>query len=124
MKKNKTSKAPDAYASAITAATGTPCVAEHRFHPVRRWRFDYALPEAKVAIEIDGGLWTYGRHNRAAGYIADMEKLNAATLLGWRVLRFTPRQQWTTEAIDTIARAVAEHPGQRCLASSGKTKDH
>lgn len=123
MKKNKTSKAPDAYARAITAATGTPCVAEHRFHPVRRWRFDYALPEAKVAIEIDGGLWTYGRHNRAAGYIADMEKLNAAALLGWRVLRFTPAQQWTAAAITAIAEAAHAAAGGRCRTFPPKMSD-
>lgn len=67
-------------------------VAEFRFHPVRRWRFDWAWPERKVAVEIDGGIWTRGRHTRGAGFLADMEKLNTAALLGWRVLRFTPAQ--------------------------------
>lgn len=63
-------------------------VAEFRFHPDRRWRFDYAWPDRKVAVEIDGGVWIQGRHNHPTGYLRDMEKLNAAAELGWRVLRF------------------------------------
>jgi very-short-patch-repair endonuclease len=63
-------------------------VAEFRFHPERRWRFDWAFPERKIAVEIDGGVWIAGRHNRGSGYLADMEKLNAAAEAGWRVLRY------------------------------------
>ena len=67
-------------------------VAEFRFHPVRRWRFDLAVPSAKVAVEIDGGVWTGGRHSGGKGQIKDMEKMNAAAIAGWRVLHFTPQQ--------------------------------
>lgn len=63
---------------------------EYTFHPHRKWRFDYAWPLHKVAVEIEGGAFTQGRHTRGAGFIADMEKYNAAVLLGWRVLRFVP----------------------------------
>ena len=65
-------------------------VAEYRFHPTRRWRFDYAWPApVMVAVELDGGAYSNGRHTRGAGYEADAEKLNAAAVMGWRVLRFT-----------------------------------
>jgi hypothetical protein len=40
---------------------------EHRFHPVRRWRFDAAFPARKVAVELDGGIFAAGRHTRGAG---------------------------------------------------------
>ena len=63
--------------------------AEFRFHPVRRWRFDYAWPASLIALELDGGTWTRGRHTRGAGYRGDCEKLNAATSMGWRVFRVT-----------------------------------
>jgi very-short-patch-repair endonuclease len=63
---------------------------EHRFHPVRRWRFDYAFVDKKLAIEIEGGCFVQGRHTRGAGFSGDMEKYNQATILGWRVLRYTP----------------------------------
>lgn len=67
-------------------------VSEYRFAPPRRWRFDLAWPEFMVALEIEGGVWKYGRHNRGKGYIGDMEKYNNATLLGWRVIRVTHDQ--------------------------------
>jgi very-short-patch-repair endonuclease len=72
------------------ALPGKKVVTEHRFHPVRRWRFDIAIPELKIAIEIEGGAWVNGRHTRASGFIKDMEKYNSAVLLGWRLFRYAP----------------------------------
>lgn len=66
-------------------------VAEYRFHPSRMWRADFAIPSAKILIEIDGGVWSGGRHTRGSGFVGDMEKLNAAAVLGYRVLRFQPK---------------------------------
>lgn len=65
-------------------------IPEYKFHPLRRWRADYAWPLHMVIVEIDGGVWTGGRHTRGKGFIADQQKLNAAALLGYRVLRYTP----------------------------------
>lgn len=62
---------------------------EFRFHPSRKWRFDRAWPELRLAVEIDGGTWNGGRHTRPAGYAEDCDKLNTAALMGWTVLRFT-----------------------------------
>lgn len=69
-------------------------VKELRFYPERRWRFDYAFPVLKVAIEIDGAVWAQGRHNRPAGYLADMEKLNTAASMGWLVLRISTDERF------------------------------
>ncbi len=55
----------------------------------RRFRFDFAWPEAKVYVEVEGGVWVRGRHNRPKGFNTDAEKYNLAALLGWRGLRFT-----------------------------------
>ena len=63
---------------------------EHKFDAKRRWRFDYAWPERMIALEVEGGVWTAGRHTRGAGFIKDMEKYNRAAVLGWRLLRVTP----------------------------------
>lgn len=71
---------------------GLGAVAEYKFHPTRKWRFDFAFVEQKVAVEQEGAIWTYGRHNRPIGMIKDMEKYNAAAELGWRVLRYQPRK--------------------------------
>jgi len=62
---------------------------EVRFHPVRRWRFDFAWPAHRVAVEMDGGIFTGGRHVRGPQYSAGCEKRNAAVVLGWRVLTYT-----------------------------------
>lgn len=85
---------------------GVEVVKEHVFHFTRKWRFDYAIPALKVAIEIDGGVWNYGRHNRAQGYINDMEKLNTAASLGWVVLRFTTHDRLKTSTLDLIRKTV------------------
>lgn len=69
---------------------GRPLSAEHRFAPPRRWRFDFADLIAMVAVEVDGGAYSGGRHTRGAGFEADCEKLNTAALLGWTVFRVTP----------------------------------
>lgn len=63
---------------------------EHRFATHRRWRFDYAWPDRMVALEVEGGVWTQGRHTRGKGYLADIEKYNAAQVMGWTVIRCTP----------------------------------
>lgn len=92
---------------------GLEIVKEYKFHPGRKWRFDYAFPALRIAVEIDGGVWTYGRHNNAKGYIGDMEKLNAAASMGWLVLRFTTEAKFTTAALalvaDTIRTRMEEH---------------
>lgn len=67
-------------------------VAEYRFHPERRWRFDWAWPDKKIAVEQEGGIWTQGAHVRGGHFLSDMEKYNAAAKLGWFVFRFTPQQ--------------------------------
>lgn len=60
---------------------------EYRFDPHRQWRFDFAFPDQRLAVEIDGGQWAPhgGRHARDT----DREKLNRAAVLGWRVLRYS-----------------------------------
>lgn len=82
------------------------CVKEYRFHPERRWRFDYAIPSHKIALEVEGGVWTGGRHTSPKGFLGDIEKYNAATLLGWRVFRTTPDALLTTATLKLIKQAA------------------
>lgn len=91
-------------------------VPEFRFHETRRWRFDYAHPVLRIALEVEGGVWSGGRHTRGAGFLGDIEKYNTATAAGWSVFRCTTdgcsfhetrlliaglikikRQQWATD---------------------------
>jgi very-short-patch-repair endonuclease len=79
---------------------------EFMFHPTRKWRFDYAIPSLKVALEVDGGVWVYGRHNRAKSYIADLEKLNAAASMGWLVLRIVREECFLQKTLNLIKNTV------------------
>lgn len=82
------------------------CVKEFRFHPERRWRFDYAIPSHKIAVEVEGGVWTGGRHIRAQGFLGDMEKYNTATLMGWRVFRTTPGDLLKMVTLNMVKQAI------------------
>ena len=73
-----------------------------RFAPPRRWRFDLAFTERMVAVEVDGGTRTGGRHVRGQGYEDDCVKLNQATIMGWRVLRVTADQVRSGQALRWI----------------------
>ena len=79
---------------------------EVRFHPTRRWRFDFCYPEELLAIEIHGGVGTQGRHTRGSGFTKDCEKYTAAALLGWRILHFTGSQVGTGEAVGKLEEAL------------------
>ena len=79
-------------------------VAEYRFAPPRRWRLDFAWPEEKLALEVEGGVWTGGRHTRGSGFIKDMEKYNALTMMRWYLFRVTPTQIKNGEAAALVAK--------------------
>ncbi len=84
-----------------------PAEMEVVFCPPRKWRFDYAWVEHKVALEVEGGVWTRGRHTRGAGFLADMSKYNSAAELGWLVIRCTPATLFAEATFNTIKRAIA-----------------
>lgn len=60
---------------------------EYRFCE-RKWRFDFAIPERMIAIEVEGGVMNGGRHTRPIGFLNDCIKYNTATAMGWKVYRF------------------------------------
>lgn len=63
---------------------------EYKFLDDRRYRIDFCYPYVKLAIEIEGGVWSNGRHTRGAGFIGDMEKYNLLVENGWWLLRYMP----------------------------------
>jgi hypothetical protein len=94
-------------------------IAEFKFHPTRKWRFDFAWPSQSnnpsiqqsdsgggVALEVQGGLWTRGRHTRGAALLNEHEKLNAAAVMGWRILYCTPKELGTLKLAKTIKAAL------------------
>lgn len=88
-----------------------PWIPEYRFDNTRRWRFDWARPFNRIAVEVDGGRWMPGggRH----GSDADREKMNAAAADGWRVFRFSPTQL-TSDPRGCVAEV------ERALLSEGR----
>ncbi|WP_018693560.1 endonuclease domain-containing protein [Algicola sagamiensis] len=93
---------------------------EFRFHPTRRWRFDFAWPDLKIAVEVEGGTESHGqrrtvqgrittlksRHLTPSGFKEDCHKYNQAALLGWRVLRFSGAMVKSGEAIEAIQQTL------------------
>lgn len=88
------------------------CVKEFRFHPTRRWRFDYAMPEHKIAVEVEGGVWTGGRHTSPKGFLGDIEKYNTATAMGWRILRTIPDELVSAKMLKMLRGMI--HDGNEC----------
>jgi hypothetical protein len=74
----------------VAPESGWDLCREHVFHPTRKWRFDFAFPIVKLAIEVDGRGRDneLGGHQTVTGVRNDHEKQNAAIALGWKVMRF------------------------------------
>lgn len=92
----------------VSPAIPTPCrgwrVCEHR-----KWEFDFAWPDVKVALEVEGGTKSgKSRHSKGQGFVNDCEKYNAATLAGWKVYRVPTEWVHSGEALKLIERALEE----------------
>lgn len=88
---------------------GVEVALEHQFHPKRKWRFDLAIPSIKLAVEIEGAVYSNGRHTRGSGFIKDIEKYNTAAIMGWTLLRFTHVAHTNKEIIETVKKILAEN---------------
>lgn len=86
---------------------------EREYRPVaqRRWRFDFAWPTEMLAVEIEGGTWTNGRHSRGKGFAADCEKYNTLMLAGWRIIRVTAEHITDGSAIQWVWRGLGLRQG-------------
>ena len=99
----------DGYWRMLVKSYDHPPEREYRFHPIRRWRFDFAWPDSMIAVEVDGNAWHVkggGRH----GTDKDREKINAAASLGWRVFHFSPKMlnDDPAECVAQVQRAVED----------------
>ena len=83
------------------------------FHPKRKWRFDYAWEEQKLALEVHGGIHSGGRHTRGRGFVEDRAKMNEATLLGWTVLEVTQEHIKSGQLRAWLLAAFNQDPDQR-----------
>ena len=81
-------------------------VHEYKFHPERKWRFDFAWPDEKVALEVDGGIWIRGGHNRGAQLKKTWEKENEAQALGWHIFKCEPNELCTLATVQLLSRVL------------------
>jgi very-short-patch-repair endonuclease len=82
---------------------------EVMFDQARRWKFDFYFPEEKLAVEVEGGIWTGGAHTRGKHFESDAEKYNAAVLLGIRVLRYSTEMVLRGDAIRDVLEILAHN---------------
>ena len=73
---------------------------------LKDWRWDFAWPDQKLAVECEGGVYSRGRHVRGRGFEEDCRKYNAAVTLGWRLLRFTARMVEDGTALAAVERIL------------------
>lgn len=99
-------KHTDMFITLVKIEIGLDVWPEFYFTVERNWRFDYCIPEFKIAIEQEGGIHTGGRHTRGKGFEGDMEKYNAAASMGWTLIRRSPKQLCTSETIELIKKAM------------------
>lgn len=110
MRKMERSKLEDLFAAHVLAYGLPVPVRECRFHPTRQWRFDFAWPAHGIAVEVEGGTYSGGRHVRGRGFEQDCDKYNEAAAMGWTVLRFTGSQVHSGKAVKLVAEALASLP--------------
>ncbi|MEM9990624.1 MAG: hypothetical protein AAF738_02605 [Bacteroidota bacterium] len=79
-------------------------VAEYKFHPKRKWRIDYYFERdnQKVALEVEGGVWTRGRHTRGSGFLKDIEKYNQLAVHGIYLVRCVPTDLLKVSTINLL----------------------
>lgn len=94
-KKIKIPKLAEILIESVFASLKIFYIKEFQFHPIRQWRADYYLPDLKLLIELEGGVFGFGKknsimggHNRGKGYIQNLEKYNAANEMLYHQLRF------------------------------------
>ena len=92
--------------TALLTELGYPPVREFVFWPGRRFRWDYAWPDVKLALDVQGSVYTQGHHTRGKGYEDDCVKANEAAIRGWVVLRCTPKHIENGDAARWVLRAL------------------
>lgn len=83
-----------------------PCL--HSYEHGRNWRCDFAWPDLRLIVEVEGGLYTQGRHVRPSGFTKDLQKYNEIAAAGWKLLRFSRREVTSGEALNVIRRVIEE----------------
>lgn len=79
---------------------------EVRFIDGRKFAFDAALPDVKVAVEYSGIMGLGASHASVSGLVRDAWKLNEAQLRGWTVITANAKSVEDGSAMDQVIRAL------------------
>lgn len=106
--KNKL-KYNDPFIQFVNQELGIELWPEFYFCTERQFRIDYAIPQYKIAIEQEGGIYMKGNsgHSSGTGIARDMEKNNLLVSKGWKLLRRQPNEMLTVETISLISKLIA-----------------
>lgn len=105
--KNKEQR--DTFTMLIEKELGCEVWSEFFFSTERQYRFDYCIPEYKIAVEQNGGIHMRGNsgHSSGTGIQRDMDKNALAASLGWTVISRSPEQMLTSATVDLIRKIIA-----------------
>ena len=100
------SELENAFAMQLDAVGLDGYVREYQAIPGRRYRWDFAWPDKRVLVEINGGTYAHMGHSTGPGIARDYEKSNLAVLAGWKVFAFDRRMVEAGTALDVTAKAL------------------
>jgi len=108
----------ESFAALWRMVKGPELEREYKFLKDRRFKFDFADPFSRTAIEIQGGIWTGGAHVRGKGYSSNCEKYNLAALDGWTVFMLTSKMVEFKSGLAWADR-IKEHINKKTLPGNG-----
>ena len=75
------------FAAMLCGGTGAGVRSRLQAAGLADWRLDFAWPEYRIALEVEGGVWSRGRHVRGRGFLEDVRKYNCLAAHGWTLFR-------------------------------------
>ena len=87
--------------------------------PGRKFRFDFVFSDHNLVAEIEGAIWTGGRHTSGAGFLKDCEKYNLLVEHGWQLLRFPSNLVRDGSALQQTLRVLGKDAAQASQETAG-----
>jgi hypothetical protein len=109
------SKLEQKFALLWRACNGPTLEQEHHFCPIRKWLSDFFHRPTLTLIEIEGGMWTGGRHQKGLGFSADAIKYNVASYMGFRLFRLPSSLLTLAYVSDLVKICLRQSPSENFI---------